>query len=57
MVLVKDPGSGKKCRVPKLLLEIAVRELHSLLVAPLDQGGLPQSRDADEKIAVSDTSL
>jgi hypothetical protein len=56
-ILVKEPGSNEKRRVPKLLLEVPVRELHNLLVAPLDQGGLSQSRDADGKIIVSDTTL
>jgi hypothetical protein len=56
-LLVKRPGSGEKHRVSKLLLEIPVRELHNLLVAPIDQGGLSQSRDSEGKILVSDTSL
>jgi hypothetical protein len=56
-ILVKEPGSNEKRRMPKLLLEIPVRELHNLLVAPLDQGGLSQSRDADVKIIVSHTTL
>jgi hypothetical protein len=56
-ILAKEPGSNEKRRVPKLLLEVPVRELHNLLVAPLDQGGLSQSRDADGKIIVSDTTL
>jgi hypothetical protein len=56
-LLVKRPGSGEKHRVPKLLLEIPVRELHNLLVAPIDQGGLSQSRDSEGKIVVSDTTL
>jgi hypothetical protein len=56
-ILVKEPGSIEKRRVPKLLLEIPVRELHNLLVAPLEQGGLPQCRDDDGKILVGDTTL
>jgi hypothetical protein len=56
-ILAKQPGSNKKHRVPKLLLEIPVRELHNPLVAPLDQGGLPQCRDANGNVIVSDTSL
>jgi len=48
-LLVKRPGSIEKQRVPKLLLEIPVRELHNLLVAPIDQGGLAQSRDEEKK--------
>jgi hypothetical protein len=56
-ILVKEPGSSEKCRVPKLLLEIPVPELHNLPVAPLHQGGLSQSRDDDGKIIVSNTTL
>jgi hypothetical protein len=56
-ILVKEPGSNKKRRVPKLLLEVPVRELHNLLVAPPDQVGLSQSRAAAGKIIVSDTTL
>ena len=56
-ILVNNPVSNEKQRVPKLLLEIPVRELHNLLVAPLAQGGLSQSRDTDGKIVVSDTTL
>ena len=54
---VKRPGSSEKHRVPKLLLEIPVRELHNLLVAPTYQGGLAQSRDEENKILCSDTTL
>ena len=56
-LLVKGPGSSEKHRVPKLLLEIPVRELHNLLLAPTDQGGLAQSRDEENKILCSDTTL
>jgi hypothetical protein len=38
-------------------IEIPVRELHNLLVAPLEHGGLPQSRDEDGIISVGDTTL
>jgi hypothetical protein len=57
-ILVKEPASrSKKCQVPKLLLEIPVCELHNLLVAPLHQGGLLQSRDGNGKSIVSNTTL
>jgi hypothetical protein len=56
-LLVKKQGSIEKQRVPKLLIEITVRELHNLLVAPLEHGGLPQSRDEDGIIIVGDTTL
>ena len=35
-ILVNEPGSNEKYHVPKLLLEIPVRKLHNLLMAPLD---------------------
>jgi hypothetical protein len=56
-IRVKEPGSAKKMTRAKALLEISVQELHNLLVAPVDLGGFPQSRDADGKILVSDTTL
>jgi hypothetical protein len=54
---VKEQGSIKKTQEPKLLLEIPVCELHNLLVAPLEQGGLPQTRDEDGIILVGNTTL
>lgn len=56
-LLVKVKGQQEKQRVGKLLLEIPLRELHSLMVSSLEDGGLPEVRDADNKIIVSDTML
>jgi hypothetical protein len=56
-LLVKKQGSIKKHHVPKLLLEVPIRELHNLLVASLEHGGLLQSRDEDGIIIVGDTTL
>ena len=57
-LLVKIPGSTlPKRRIGKLLLEIPVRDLHNHLVSPLEEGGLPQSRNEDGIVMVSDTAL
>ena len=56
-VLVKNSESGQKERVPKLLLQVPVRELHNDLLMPANQGGLACARDIDGKVLISDTSL
>ena len=56
-LLINDPETSKKNRVAKLLLEIPVRELHNNLVAPVEEGGLAESRDATGSIIISDTNL
>ena len=42
--------------VPKLLLPVSVRELHNITVIPLEEGGLKESRDADNYIIISDST-
>ena len=43
--------------IPKFLLQVSVRELHNSLVSePLD-GGLKWTRDADNNIIISDSTL
>ena len=42
--------------VPKLLLPVSVRELHNITVSPLEEGGLKESRDADNYIIISDST-
>jgi hypothetical protein len=56
-LLIKDPGTSEKRRVAKLLLEIPVRELHCNLVAPVQEGGLAESRDLAGSIIISDSNL
>lgn len=56
-LLIKDPVSSEKRRVAKLLLEIPVRELHCHLVAPVQEGGLAESRDLAGSIIISDSNL
>ena len=40
--------------VPKLLLQVSVRELHNSLVSDPNDGGLKDARDEDGKIIISD---
>ena len=40
--------------VPKLLLQVSVRELHNSLVNDPNHGGLKDARDEDGKIIISD---
>jgi hypothetical protein len=56
-LLIKDPVTSEKSRVAKLLLEIPVRELHNNLLAPVQEGGLAESRDSAGAILISDTNL
>jgi hypothetical protein len=54
-ILKKDRETGEKRRVPKLLLEIPVRELHNSLVS---DGGLEAAIDASTgKAVISNTAL
>ena len=43
--------------VPKLLLQVSVRELHNNLVSATKGGGLKESRDTDYNIIISDSTL
>ena len=43
--------------VPKLLLQVSVRELHNSLVSDPNDGGLEDARDEDGKIIISDSTL
>ena len=43
--------------VPKLLLQVSVRELHNSLVSDQNDGGLKDARDEDGKIIISDSTL
>ena len=40
--------------VPKLLLQILVRELHNITVSPSEEGGLKEARDAEDNITILD---
>ena len=43
--------------VPKLLLQVSIRELHNSLVSDTDNGGLKEARDAENNIIISDSAL
>ena len=43
--------------VPKLLLQVYVRELHNSLVSDTNDGGIKDARDEDGKIIISDSTL
>ena len=43
--------------VPKLLLQVSVRELYNSLVSDPNDGGLKDARDEDGKIIISDSTL
>jgi hypothetical protein len=57
-VLLKlDPVTGIKERVPQLLLQIPVRELHNDLLKPIEEGGLLEVRDENGIALIRDTAL
>ena len=43
--------------VPKLLLQVSVRELHNSLVSDPNDGGIKDARDEDGKIIISDSTF
>ena len=43
--------------VPKLLLQVSVRELHSSLVSYPNNGGLKDARDKENNIIISDSTF
>ena len=43
--------------VPKLLLQVSVRELHNSLVSDPTDGGLKDARDEDDKIIIGNSTL
>ena len=43
--------------VPKLLLQVYVRELHNILVSDPNDGGMKDARDENSKIITSDYTL
>jgi hypothetical protein len=56
-LLVKLFGFNTKQPIGKLLLEIPVRDLHNHLVSRVEEGGLPQARNQNGDIVISDTAL
>ena len=57
-LLITDAESRVKRRVPKLLLECYMRQLHNEIIASLDDGGLLGDRHANKNdVIFSDTML
>ena len=54
---VKDYGPTEPKLVPKLLLCVSFREPHNNLVSDIDNGGLKESRDEDNNIVISYSTL
>ena len=55
-IKVQQPSTGKKESVPKLLLQVSVRELHNDMLKDPAEGGLMQARK-NGKVVISDTAL
>ena len=57
-LLIPDAESGVKRRVPKLLLECSMQQLHNDIIASPDEGGLIGSIHTDTNyVIISDTML
>ena len=57
-LLITDSDNKVKRRVPKLLLECSMRQLHNDIIASLDDGGLVGARYAiTNDVIISDTLL
>ena len=57
-LLIADAYTKVKLRVPNLLLECSMRQLHNELIASPDDGGLVEARHAETKdVIISDTML
>ena len=54
---MKIDGSNEPQLVPKLLLQVSVRELHNNLVSATIDGGIKESIDEDDNIIISDATL
>ena len=54
---VKIDGHIEPQLVPKMLLQVSVRELHNNLVSDADNGGLKEARYEDDNIIISDSTL
>jgi hypothetical protein len=57
-LLIRDTLTQESRRVPKLLLECSMRQLHNELIAPPEDGGLVGARHKDtNEVVISDTML
>ena len=43
--------------IPKLLLQVSVKELHNILVSDTKDGGLKDDKDKNLNIIISDSTL
>ena len=43
--------------MPKLLFQVSVQELHSIMVITPEEGGLKEARDEDNNIIISYSTL
>ena len=43
--------------VPKLLLQVSVRELHNSLISDTSDGGIKEARDTENNIVIRDSTL
>ena len=43
--------------MPKLLLQVSIREVHNSMVSPPEEGGLKESMDEDNNIIIIDSTL
>jgi len=56
-LLIDYRNTGVTTRVPKLLIEISIRDLHNDLLELPESGGLAEARDAEGKVIISDSVL
>eukprot|EP00978_Attheya_sp_CCMP212_P034636 scaffold146167_cov65-Attheya_sp.AAC.1 len=57
-LLIAEDSDGVKTRVPKLLLECSVCELHNELISPTLEGGLEEAKDrVTGEVIISDTMV
>ena len=54
---VKFHGYTEPQLLPKLLLQVSVREIHNNLVSATKDGGLKEAIDEDDNIVISDSKL
>ena len=56
-IYVSIDGNSEKKLMPKLLLQVSVREIHNSMVSPQEEGGLKEARDGEHNIIISDSTF
>jgi hypothetical protein len=56
-LLIVNQETGIMIHVPKLLIEISIRELHNDLLKLPESGNLAEARDVEGKVIISDSVL